>query len=174
MIDDFNPTAVVFIAHDKDNDIIYIHKTYSQSELTPQSHTNNLFALGCDWIKGVCDPAGQMGSQSDGINLITKYEEAGLKLDRANNSVEFGIQEMLERMQTGRFKVFNNLDSWMREFRIYRRKEGSGLIVKENDHLMDATRYGVVSGLELATTKTTKEEPPRMYQTQSSSQSWMG
>ena len=38
---------------------------------------------------------------------------------------------MLERMQTGRLKVFRGQDQWMEEFRYYRREEG--LIVKERD-----------------------------------------
>jgi hypothetical protein len=35
------------------------------------------------------------------------------------------------------------LQNWLSEFRIYRRDE-KGKIVKQNDHLMDATRYGLV------------------------------
>ena len=53
------------------------------------------------------------------------------------------------RLSTGRLKVFKTLPNWLAEFRIYRRDE-RGRIVKENDHLMDASRYLVVSGLNLA------------------------
>ena len=50
--------------------------------------------------------------------------------------------EMLDRMQTGRFKVFAGLDDWMQEFRMYHRKDGK--VVKERDDLMSATRYGLM------------------------------
>ena len=57
-------------------------------------------------------------------------------------SVEAGILEMLTRMQTGRFKLFRDLNDWFEEFRIYHRKDGK--VVKECDDLMSATRYGVM------------------------------
>ena len=55
------------------------------------------------------------------------------------NSVEAGLIEMLERMQTGRFKVFSHLNEWFEEFRMYHRKDGK--VVKVDDDLMAATRY---------------------------------
>jgi Terminase RNaseH-like domain len=57
-------------------------------------------------------------------------------------SVEAGLMEMLDRMQTGRFKVFRHLLDWFEEFRLYHRKDGK--VFKENDDLMSATRYGVM------------------------------
>jgi hypothetical protein len=44
------------------------------------------------------------------------------------------------RLSTGRLKVFKTLGAWFEEFRLYRRDQ-KGHVVKENDHLMDATRY---------------------------------
>ena len=52
------------------------------------------------------------------------------------------LMEMLDRMQTGRFKVFAGLDDWMQEFRLYHRKDGR--VVKERDDLLSATRYGIM------------------------------
>jgi hypothetical protein len=45
--------------------------------------------------------------------------------------------DMLDRMQTGRLKVFQH-----QEFRLYHRKDGK--VVKEADNLMAATRYGLM------------------------------
>ncbi len=56
--------------------------------------------------------------------------------------VEAGLMAMLDRMQTGRFKVFSNLGEWFEEFRLYHRVEGK--LVKERDDLMSATRYAVM------------------------------
>ena len=50
--------------------------------------------------------------------------------------------DMLTRMQTGRFKVFKELNDWWEEFRLYHRKDG--MVVKEGDDLMAATRYAVM------------------------------
>ncbi|MNL64102.1 Terminase-like family protein [compost metagenome] len=55
-------------------------------------------------------------------------------------------------MSTGRLKVFASCRNWIDEYRIYRRDD-KGRIVKERDHLMDATRYLVKTGLSLARVK---------------------
>jgi len=49
-------------------------------------------------------------------------------------------------------KVFNTLRNWLAEYRIYRRDEKPpNKPVKENDHLMDATRYLEMTGTQIAT-----------------------
>jgi hypothetical protein len=58
------------------------------------------------------------------------------------NGVEAGIMELLDRMQTGRFKVFRHLEDWFQEFRMYHRKDGK--IVKLDDDLLSATRYATM------------------------------
>ena len=63
---------------------------------------------------------------------------------------------LLTRMQTGRFKVFNHLDSWFQEYRMYHRKDGK--IVRKHDDLMSATRYACQS-LRYATTNTYQKRP---------------
>src|SRR5437879_10926112 len=57
-------------------------------------------------------------------------------------SVEAGLMDLLDRMQTGRFKVFRHLNDWFEEFRLYHRKDGK--VVKEADDLMAATRYALM------------------------------
>jgi Terminase RNaseH-like domain len=49
--------------------------------------------------------------------------------------------DMLNRMQSGRFKVFKHLNDWWEEFSLYHRKDGK--VVKEGDDLMAATRYAI-------------------------------
>ena len=83
------------------------------------------------------------------MQLAQQYAAAGLKMlkDRAtfddgSSGVDAGLTDMLDRMQTARFKVFSNLDDWLQEFRMYHRKDGR--VVKERDDLMSATRYGLM------------------------------
>lgn len=61
-----------------------------------------------------------------------------------------------------------SLHNWFREFRKYHRDDkGSGKIVKRDDHLMDATRYLIVSGRVHMRTKPRPVNwnalPPRRY-----------
>lgn len=146
-----NPTAVVWLAYDEPSDTIYITDVYARNELTPEQHVKNIRARGV-WIPGVADPAGQGANQADGISLMSRYADHGLHLTPAENHVDSGLMLILERMQAGKLKVFDDLELWWKEFRVYRRVE-SGKIVKRNDHLMDAMRYAIVSGLPLAKVK---------------------
>src|SRR5262249_44104029 len=57
-------------------------------------------------------------------------------------SVEAGLMLMLDRMQSGRFKVFRHLSDFWEEFRLYHRRDGR--VWKEGDDLMSATRYALM------------------------------
>ena len=46
---------------------------------------------------------------------------------------------MLDRMQTGRWKVFSTCRAWLEERRLYHRKDG--VVVKERDDAISASRY---------------------------------
>jgi hypothetical protein len=48
--------------------------------------------------------------------------------------VEAGLVDMLDRMQTGRWKVFSTCQAWFSEFRLYHRKDG--MVVKLIDDLL--------------------------------------
>ena len=54
-----------------------------------------------------------------------------------------------ERLSTGRLKIFTTCMRFWSEYRLYRRDQ-RGKIVKANDHLMDAMRYLILSGLDRA------------------------
>lgn len=146
-----HPTAAVKIAHDRDADIIYVVSEYLRRKATPVEH--------CASLK----PWGRMpwawphdGRQSDkfGRTLALEYESHGLDMlsthaqfPDGGMNVEPGLMIILQRMQTGRFKVFSHLNEWLDEFRFYHRKtlpDGRSVIVKEKDDLMDATRYAVM------------------------------
>jgi hypothetical protein len=65
---------------------------------------------------------------------------------------------------SGRLKVIASLTNWFREFRKYHRDDkGSGKIVKRDDHLMDATRYLIVSGRLLMRPVPEPAPRPRRY-----------
>ena len=61
-------------------------------------------------------------------------------------------------METGRFKVFEHLNDWFEEFRLYHRKDGK--VVKEGDDLMAATRYALMMLRFARTQQRTTISPP--------------
>jgi hypothetical protein len=157
----WNFTAAVWGAHDRENDVLYLTHGYKRSQAEPTIHAAGLKAPGA-WIPGFIDPASRGRSQHDGSNLLQDYRDLGLSLQLADNAVESGLYSVWNRLSTGRLKVFKSLGEWFTEFRLYRRDE-KGRVVKENDHLMDCTRY-LESRIAMMKVK---QPPPRTVQTQS-------
>lgn len=147
----WNRTAAVWGALDRESDTLYIFSEHYRGQAEPAIHAEGIKSRGA-WIPGVIDPASRGRTQTDGVQLLTIYQGMGLDIDIAQNAVESGLYDVWMRLSTGRLKVFRSCSNWLSEFRLYRRDE-KGRIVKANDHLMDATRYLVVSGIERAKTK---------------------
>lgn len=141
----WNKTAAIFGALDGDTDILYLYSEHYRGEEEPVIHAKAIQARGA-WMQGVIDPASRGRNQADGKKLYELYRNAGLNLYPADNAVESGVYEVNERLATGRLKVFSTCKNWFAEQRIYRRDE-NGKIIKKMDHLMDATRYLVLSGI---------------------------
>ena len=52
------------------------------------------------------------------------------------------VQQWLDRVQTGRFKVFREMGVFWDEFNLYHRKDGK--VFAENDDLLRAVRYALM------------------------------
>lgn len=142
-----HPFAAVELAWDRDVDVIYVTKAYRQKEATPVIHAAALKPWGD--LPWAWPHDGLQHDKGSGEQLASQYRTQGLDMlpERATfedgtNGVEAGIMEMLDRMQSGRWKVFSHLVDWFEEFRLYHRKDG--LIVKLQDDLMSASRYGLM------------------------------
>lgn len=149
-------TAALWGAWDRQSDCVYLWSEYYRGQAEPEIHAAGIKSRGA-WIPGVMDPAAMGSNQKDGTQLIKVYQELGLDVEPADNSVEAGIFKVWQRLSTGRLKVFRTLANWLFEFRLYRRDE-KGKIVKENDHLMDDTRYLIMSAMARAITAFDAEE----------------
>ncbi|MDX1555812.1 MAG: terminase family protein [Xanthomonadales bacterium] len=173
----WNRTACLWGAYDRDTDTWYLYSEYYRGQAEPSVHATAIKARG-EWIPGVIDPAARGRSQKDGRRLVEDYEDLGLRLTAAVNTVEAGIYQVWERLSTGRLKVFSSLANWRKEAKLYRRDE-KGNVVKKDDHLMDDTRYLILSGGEVATPVPPKEKPdvnPRrvLASARDASLGWMG
>ena len=150
-----HPTAVVWLAYDADEDTIYVYDTYRQSKVTPAVH-----ALAINtrprWISYAWphdgnrrDAFGNPGLaetyRAEGVNLLPTHftNPPAMGEKKGGNAIEVGIMEMLQRMESGRFKVFSTQMDWFEELRMYHRKEGK--IAPIRDDLMAATRYAAQS-----------------------------
>lgn len=77
------------------------------------------------------------------IALLNK--QSWCKVRRADNAVEDGIRETANALDNGYVKVCNNCENWQFEAGGYRwdSEATNDVPIKEDDHLMDATRYFV-------------------------------
>jgi phage terminase large subunit-like protein len=165
----WNNTAAIWIAHDTDTDVIYIWGEYKQGQAEPAVHAAAINARGR--LPGFIDPASAGSNQVDGRKVVDLYRAAGLEVFPADNTVEAGIFDIYGRMTTGRLKIFSSCTQILSELRIYRRDE-KGKIVKQNDHLLDALRYVVRSGL-LSAVPMTETKPKDPYKGAWQTSSWM-
>jgi phage terminase large subunit-like protein len=157
----WNNTAAVFGAIDPDSGIVYITSDYKRGNAEPSVHAAAIRARAKgNGAPGVIDPASRGRNQKDGDDLLTLYRNLGLNVIEADNGVESGLYMVWQMLTTGRLKIFTSCVGLLEEYRIYRRNE-KGQIVKENDHIMDALRYLIMSGLQIAA-QDTKQEPVSM------------
>ena len=158
-----HPQAAVNLAWDRDSDVVHLTKTFRQSKCTPLLASASIKKWG-DWIPTAWPHDGYQHDKGSGLQLAEQYRDAGLNMlkehathEEGGNGVEAGLMDMLDRMQSGRFKVDRYLSDWFEEFRMYHRLKGK--VVKERDDLMAATRYGMMM-LRKAETRTAKEFKP--------------
>ena len=152
-----HPTAVVWLAWDRDNDIVYLHDSLRIRESTPREIAPLILQRGA-WIPMSWPHDGLQHEKGSGIQIAQQYRDQGVNMLHemaqfpetgdenghkvSRTSVEAGVLEMLNRMQTGRWKVFNNQLDWLQERQLYHRKNGK--IVKERDDSISASRYAMM------------------------------
>lgn len=147
----WNWTAGAFFARDPDTRNVYLYDVYKAGQAEPAVHAFAMRARG-DWIPTAIDPASRGRGQKDGTQLYQDYFDLGLDLVKADNAVEAGIYKVYQYLSSGRLKVFSTCKPFFEEYRMYHRDE-KGKIVKEHDHVLDAVRYGMMTGLDYATPK---------------------
>lgn len=147
-----DPTAVVWLAHDRDSDVIYVVDEHSMAKDVPAVHASAIKARG-GWIPVAWPHDGNRRASSGGPTMRDFYELNGVDMmgipasmsdeQAASPPLEPALMMMLQRMVNGTWKVFSTCRQWLGEFRMYHRKDG---IVARNqsDHLMDASRYAMM------------------------------
>jgi phage terminase large subunit-like protein len=142
----WNWNSAVWGAYDRETSTWYLYNELHRHHVSPPEFASGIRRVG-GWIPGRIDPAAQGRNQRDGTQLLQLYLDEGLTLMMAQNAVEAGIGEVWTGLTTGSIKVFSTLTQWRSEYRMYRR-DGKGRVVKVHDHLMDATRYLLTSGID--------------------------
>jgi len=146
-----HPAAACWVAHDADADIVYVYDCYKERGQTAAYHSQAIMSRG-KWIPVAWPHDGMIRDKGGGVALKDQYLARGVNMlgfsaryDDAKGggqSREPITLEILERMRTGRFKVFNHLSEWFEEKRMLHRKDGKINPIK--DDIESATRYAVM------------------------------
>ncbi|QTP63585.1 DNA packaging protein [Candidatus Liberibacter africanus] len=143
-----HPFAAVHLVWNRDSDTIYVVKNYRCREQTPIFHAASLKSWG-NWFPWAWPHDGLQHDKGSGEQLAVQYRQQGMKMlpewatfDDGSNGVEAGISDMLDRMRSGRWKVFAECQEWLDEFRQYHRRDGR--VIKEKDDLICASRYALM------------------------------
>jgi len=133
---------------DRDLDVFYLVRTLRVREQTPLQHVDAVRHWRLRWAWPHDGRNATLAGA--GVPLMRQYADAGLDMihekatfEDGGMSVEAGVQEMHDRMRGGRWKVFRGQnDGWLEEYRLYHRQDG--LLVKENDDALSASRYALM------------------------------
>ena len=148
----WNKTAAVFGAVDPESNMVYIYSEHYEGKAVPAIHAQAIKQRG-EWLVGAMDPAAGGSSQADGRSLRELYEDCGLNLEIADNSVEAGVFRVQQMLESGQLKIFNTCRNLLYdELPSYCRDE-NGKVIKEYDHLVDALRYFIMTGLHFVDTE---------------------
>lgn len=152
-----HPSATVKLAYDRDADIVYVVQAHKKKGLDALQHSEQIKKMGGD-VYGLQIP---VSWPHDGVNTIKGGATKLHRLYRQHNVYLLGrtarydeniggaqptepiVMEVIERIQTGRFKVFSNLDGWFAEFRNYHRND-RGRLVDRMDDILKATFYALM------------------------------
>ena len=141
--------GAAWLAWDRDADCVHVYDGFRVRLQTPILHAPAIKARG-QKIPVAWPRDGLQHDKGGGEELAQQYRNQGVEmlpewaqfLDDRGVSVEAGVIEMLDRMQTNRWKVAEHLNDWFEEFRLYHRDDGK--IVKEGEDLLCASRYAMM------------------------------
>ncbi len=148
-------TAVVWCAHDTEEEIFYVYDEYHANKRTPTEHAAEITKR-ASFIPIAYPHDGNRRDSLGNPGLANQYRDLGCNFrmehflnppalgeKKGSNSVEEGLQQMIVWIQEGRMKVFSPLTKVFEEYRSYHRKDGK--VVALRDDTMSAWRYAFMS-----------------------------
>lgn len=143
-----HPFAAVLLAWDRDNDVVHILHSYRIANTLPIIHAQAMKRIGAN-VPVAWPQDGTHREAGSGEALSTLYKQNGLLMlpDPATHetdgvSTEAGVEKMRVRFEEGKLKVAAHLAEFFDEYRMYHRKAGK--IVKLKDDILSATRVAIM------------------------------
>ena len=149
-----HPAGTSKISYDASNDIIYVSKSHKKDKMDAAHHAEIIKAMGgvTGGIPVVWPHDGLNTEKGKGTQLIKNYRNKGLNLlaksARFDNkiggsqSIERSVMEIYERIESGRFKIFNTEHLLLEEMRNLHRKDGK--VVDRLDDCFKSVCYAMM------------------------------
>ena len=126
---------------------------YGLKEYYYSGRTTGIQKTDQEYFEDLCDFIGPISnletivdpSAASFITLFNRKGKGKFKVRKADNAVEDGLRETATALKSGRVKISPNMKNWKKEAGgyIWDPKSHEDKPLKENDHLMDVTRYFV-------------------------------
>ena len=146
-----HPAALAEIAWDRDNDVIYVIKTWRKNGCDSEEHAEEINKRD-PWVPVSWPHDGTTREKSNGIRLKDFYTRKSVKMlslsarytneKGGGQEVEPIVLEVNERCRNGGLKVFDTCSEFLEEYRNYHREGGK--IVPNKDDVLKATFYAIM------------------------------
>lgn len=147
-----HPCATASLAWDRDNDIIYVTRVWKDTDKTLGDHAQQINSYD-EWVPVAWPHDGEKRDPGSGnefhvtmrrqyhVNLLSR--SARYSNDKGGSQAQWPvIEEVIDRMATGRFKVFRTCADFIKEARSYHVKDGQ--IVPRRDDVLKAVFYAIM------------------------------
>jgi phage terminase large subunit-like protein len=151
-INERHPFAGVLLAHDRETDVVYVVRGFAMPDALPWMHAERFRALGGGIPISWPHDGHARQKAGAGDELVVTYRR-DLKLPmlaqhaqwpEGGYETERAVNELSNRISTGRFKVFTTMRAWFEEYLQYHRDEKTFQLVKVRDDLLSATFKGLM------------------------------
>ena len=142
-----HPFGAVLLRHDRDTDTLYVTRTHRASEQRISDQASVLKPWGNYPISWPHDGHTRDRQSGDALSVIYRAQGLNMLHEHAQHpgggySLEASAADLVDRIASGRFMVFDHLGDLREELRMWHRKQG--FIVKQNEDLVSAARYGLM------------------------------
>jgi phage terminase large subunit-like protein len=144
-----HPTAAVWLAWDRDRNILYAYDEYRQQSLKVSEHSGTLLLRGAGEFPVAWPHDASQRDHGSGESVMRQYKKLGLNMlpvhassPETGNSLWASITNLVTLLQGGKLKIHSNLPMLREELLSYHQKDGK--VVDVNDDLISALRYAVM------------------------------
>ena len=145
--------AAVKIAINPEDDVAYLVSEYKEKDRETPIYAERVRLMGGLSVP-VSWPHDGARTITDGSTIASKYRDYGINMlsscahlvtmeGKKTFAVMTIIEEVIDRMQSGRFRVFDSCLGWFKEKRRYKHDAGR-IAKKQDDHLIDAMHKAVM------------------------------